>query len=72
MEREVTIVKIQRSTISGVGESLVFGPGKAHAVMVPISSATLKAMGPDMKAYFHAVWWDKYWVIGERAPNQEW
>ena len=69
------IVKVQKPlniSEGGIGPALVYAKSHKNTRLVDITDDILENLGDQPKAYFHATWTGKTWVIKGRAPDQEW
>ena len=68
------IVKVQLPISSNVPDPLPLVYAKGHRAMKhqPIGTATLAALGRDLKGYFEAEWIDGRWLIGDRVAAEDW
>lgn len=52
-------------------DALIYDKRHKHMTQTPVPGVRRK-MGSSMKAFFHATWDGKAWLIGERVPDQSW
>lgn len=67
------VVKVQRPMVPPDGPWLVYDRANLHVVSLPtIPHGVRSQMGDDFKAYFHALWADGRWHIGNRVKSEGW